>query len=55
MTERKNENETANEAEHKNVVMNRVIDAVKIGGPMVAGAVVAAVKVVPKIVKLVKR
>ena len=55
MTKPKNVNETADEVEHKNVVMNRVIDVVKVGGPMVAGAVVAAVKVVSKIVKLVKR
>lgn len=55
MTEKKSANEAANEVERKNVVMNRVIDVVKVGGPMIAGAVVAAVKVVPKIVKLVKR
>lgn len=55
MTKPKSVNETADEAERKNVVMNRVIDVVKVGGPMIAGAVVTAVKVVPKIVKLIKR
>lgn len=55
MTKQKSEEKNSNDVEHGNVVMNQVIDAVKVGVPAVAGFALTVAKGVPKVIKLIKR
>lgn len=55
MTKQKSEEKNPNDVERGNVVMNQVIDAVKVGVPAVAGFVLMVIKGVPKVIKLIKR
>ena len=48
-------NRVEDEAERKNIVMNKVIDVAKVAAPVVAGAAMAAVKAVPRVVRYIKR
>lgn len=55
MMKQRNDSKSASDVEHGNVVMNQVIDAVKVGVPAVASLALVVVKGVPKIIKLIKR
>lgn len=55
MTKQKNEEKSANDVERGNVVMNQVIDAVKVGVPAVAGFALMIAKGLPKVINLIKR
>ncbi len=51
----KNENDNAHSKERENVILNKVIDGVKIGVPAVAGIAITVIKGVPKLINLIKR
>ncbi|MBB3171437.1 hypothetical protein [Parvibacter caecicola] len=50
-----NKNRVEEEVERKNIAVNKVIDVAKLAVPVVAGAAMAAVKAVPRVVRLIKR
>ena len=55
MINQKNKINDPNDVEHGNITMNQVIDAVKVGVPVVAGFAFALIRGVPKIIKFIKR